>query len=152
MSKDKVVATVSIESFCHATEDCDKVKHAILSLVNSEYRKVVDFIEIPLSGHHKNPIILIRSRIKDKKIAQKTVEFIFSNLDNIDKKVILDTLDLRTDSSFNLYLRFNKQQAYLGKLRLHQGDDVIKVKISFLPHIRRKHSFMHVLEILGLRV
>ncbi|RLE66859.1 MAG: exosome protein [Thermoprotei archaeon] len=149
--KEKIISALFLESFCHATENCEKVKKAMLNLLPSDVWEKVKISEVPLEGHYKNPIVIIKFEIRDKTSAQEAVEYIFSELDEIDKKIIIDSLDLRTDSS-NLYLRFDKQQAYLGKTRLLQGDDVIKAKISFMPHIRRRHSIEHALEILGLKL
>ncbi len=149
--KEKIVSALFLESFCHATEDCEKVKKAMYNLLPVDIWEKVEISEVPLEGHYKNPIVIIRFEIRDKNSAQKAVEHIFSELDEIDKKIIVDSLDLRMDSS-NLYLRFDKQQAYLGKIRLLQGDDVIKAKISLMPHIRRKHSIEYALEILGLKL
>jgi len=149
--KEKIISALYLESFCHATEDCEKVKKAMFNLIPSEIWKKVNVKEIPLEGHYRNPITIIRVDLKDRERAQKAVEYIFSKLDEIDKRTIIGSLDLRMDSSSNLYLRFDKQQAYLGNIRLLHGDDVVKVKISFMPHIRRKHSIMYALEILGLK-
>jgi len=47
------------------------------------------------------------------------------------------TLKLRLDSSGHLYLRLDKQRAYLGEIRVYDGDDVIRVRVKLSPQARQ---------------
>jgi len=130
MSLKKLSNRVLIEAFCHATEDLNKVKQALLNVIPSEIRNKIVLTREGLKGYFGNPITIIRADINDPNKASLVVKYLAENLSDEDKQVINDTLDLRIDGSGNLYLRLDKQSAYYGCLRLAPfSDDIIKIKI-----------------------
>jgi len=148
--RERRVSSVTLETFCHATEDVEKVERAILNLLPSDLRSSAEFEECRLEGHYGNPITILRAVLRGEE-AERAVEELFSRMDEFDKKIVLESLERRLDSSSNLYLRFDKQRALLGSPRLLQGDDVIKVIVAFMPHIRRERAVIKALEGLGLK-
>ncbi len=135
---EKLVSSLVLETIAHATEDLGKVKIALLNLLPPDLRKYYHGkVKIQeLIGFHGNPISLLKLYITKQEHAQLTLINMLSGMEDFDLNELINTLSLRLDSSSNLYIRFDKQAAYLGKLRIMQGDDVIKVRVSFLPHIR----------------
>lgn len=150
MSTEKIVNTLYIETYCHATESLRKVEKAIRNLIPEELRNKVKFSYQKLEGYYGNPIIVIRSTINDSEVAQKIVEHIVSLMDSSDKNYIKNTLELRLDNSGNLYLRIDKQQAFKGKVRVIEHDDVIKLRIGLKPHIRKLETVEYYLKKIGI--
>jgi hypothetical protein len=116
--------------FSHATEDLSKVKKAILSLVPSSLKDIVKFEELRTKGHYNNEIVVITVKFR-KKQAQEILKHIICSLRDIDKKIMLATLDNRVDNRVShFHLRLSKQDAYLGDIRLLDGDDIIKLSVT----------------------
>ncbi|MCD6563776.1 MAG: hypothetical protein J7K23_07695 [Thermoproteales archaeon] len=152
MKKEKIVSSIDIETFSHATEKREKVIKALMNLIPKHLRdNITDKLTYnTYHGHYGNPIVFYKIKITKDQGAQDIAEYILSNIDKIDVQIILNNIRERVDKS-NFYLRLNKQNAYHGKLTLYDGDDVIKVKISFLPHIRGLEKIKTSLLKLGLK-
>ncbi len=125
------VVGVEITVHAHATEDVGRVKAALEALLPEELRGKVEYEEQLLEGHHGNPITRIRVRVRGDD-AVRVLEHIASRLSDAEKKALSSLLELRYDErAGRLYLRFSKQDAYLGEVRLYDGDDVIHVVVVF---------------------
>ena len=130
MTDDRLVKTVEISVFAHATEDEEKVKQAVKQLTPNE----AIFETQKLTGHYDDPITLISISIAKKKEATELLQKIYNRLSSLDRQTILDSLENRIDPSGNLYLRLDKQRAYNGKFTLHENDPIrIKIKLQ-IPH------------------
>ena len=123
------VTGMEIELIAHATEDLDKVLQAAKAVLPPGAEVKVRFKVKSFKGHHGNPIKLIRTRIRDRELAQAVFEHIISGLPEEDRLELLAGLRRRM-SGGSLYLRLDKQQAFLGRLRLCASDP-IWIKISF---------------------
>jgi len=139
-----------METYCHATEDLEKVETALMNIVPPSIRNKVKITRDVLRGHHGNPIIVLRVRITDKEDAMMTVQFLSSLMTELDRKRIDDTLALRLDKSKNLYIRVDKQYAYCGLIRVMEHDDVIKIKISLSLRSRKLEDVKEILKDIGL--
>jgi RNA binding exosome subunit len=107
-------------TFCHTTEDLAKVKEAMTNVLG-------DF-ELRISkteGHHGNPITVIESTV-DK---MNGISGFFAKVDDHDLSLIEDTLATRVDDGCNLFLKIDKQEAFLGKVKLGHEDDFISLRI-----------------------
>ena len=130
MTDDRLVKTVEISVFAHATEDEEKVKQAVKQLTPNE----AIFETQKLTGHYDDPITLISISIAKKKEATELLQKIYNRLSSLDRQTILDSLENRIDPTGNLYLRLDKQRAYNGKFTLHENDPIrIKFKLQ-IPH------------------
>ncbi|BAN90383.1 predicted exosome subunit [Aeropyrum camini SY1 = JCM 12091] len=124
----------------HATEDRDKVVKAlssILPLTGGGFEVVEDVFE----GHYGNQIRVITVRLRDGRTALKVLEGILSRLPVHDRRYLLDTLEERVDKNGVLYLRVSKQDAYLGDVRVYEGDDVIRIAVGFQGGRKRAIRF-----------
>ena len=76
--------------------------------------------------------------IEAKITRAKEIKNILSLLSEEDVRQIIDTIELRVDNESFFYMRLDKQEAYLGNLRLSSGEDVISVrgKIKSYPQNR----------------
>jgi hypothetical protein len=94
-----------------------------------ELAQTILFETANLTGHHGNPIILFTSRLTDKKLLAKALERIGGGLNSLDKEQLYTDWKLHLDKG-NLYLRFDKQSAFVGAFKFAQNDP-IHVKIHF---------------------
>jgi RNA binding exosome subunit len=117
------IAYIDIRTSVHATEDTDKVLIALRNTLPAESIETVAFRNTNLTGHHGNPITLIETRIKDKGTAQKTFEKLSVGLGLMDKELLSNEIKQHLEKG-NLYLRLDKQSAYMNELRLCQPDPI----------------------------
>jgi len=129
MSSKPPIGFIDIRVFAHATEDSDKVQTAVRNLLPEELAQTLVFEKTSLTGHYGNPIILFTAKLTDKKTLPAALEKIGSGLNSLDKEELSRDLKLHIEKR-NLYLRFDKQSAYLGTIRFTQNDPV-HFKIHF---------------------
>ena len=120
---------VDIELIAHATEDLDKVVEAAKAVLPPGARDKVKFKVKEFKGHYGNPIRLVKARIRNRELAQAVFDHIISGLPEEDRLELLRDLRRRT-SGGSLYVRLDKQRAFMGQLRLSSSDP-IWIKISF---------------------
>jgi len=129
----KFVREVEISTFSHATEDEERVENAITNLLPEENRDLW-LTRKTLKGYHGDPITIVTGKIRTKKGATGVLRRVVQELSSLDQQRILDELEERLDEGGNLYIRLDKQKAYLGKVRLLETDPV-KMKFRLrLPH------------------
>jgi len=125
----KPIVYIDIRVFAHATEDTDKVQAAIGNLLPTELAETLIFETSSLTGHYGNPITLLSTKLSDKKLLPGALQKIGAGLSSLDKEELSRDLKLHLEKG-NLYLRFDKQAAYLGTVKFSQNDP-IHIKIHF---------------------
>ena len=134
------VSYIDIRVFSHATEDPERVLTATRSILPRESIDTVTFTKANLTGHHGNPIILYETRIKDKKLVQAAFEKLCAGLSLLNKEILANEVRQHIDKG-SLYVRLDKQSAYLNELKLSPTDP-IHLRIHF-----KKHSAEEVVDI-----
>jgi RNA binding exosome subunit len=123
------VGYIEIRVFAHATEDFGKVLTAVRSLFPEEIAEAMLFEKSTLSGHHGNQIVLFRAKLENRQVLPSVLQKIGAGLTSLDKETLDSELKLHLEKG-NLFLRFDKQQAFLGALRF-SANDPIHVKVHF---------------------
>ena len=123
------VGYISIRLFAHATEDIEKVLTAARNLVSQEHADSVQFKRTRLRGHHGNPITILEAKIRDPEVIQGLLDKLASELSPRDKRYLRRKIGLHVDGS-NLYLRLDKQAAFLGEIRF-SNVDAIRLSLHF---------------------
>lgn len=127
------IIRIEILVSAHATEDLKKVEKAVYNLIIKEARKP-NFKIQRVTGHHNDPIALLKTRITEKNTVIKTFQYMVCSLSKSDRMKLLEEIQDRVDNAGNLYLRLDKQCAYLGRVELNEADP-IRMKFKFrLPH------------------
>jgi hypothetical protein len=134
------VGYIDIRVFAHATEDPERVLTATRNTLPRESIDTVTFKKANLTGHHGNPIILYETKIKEKRLVQAAFEKLCSGLSGLDKEIMANEVQQHVDKG-NLYVRLDKQSAYLNELKL-SSTDPIHLRIHF-----KKHSAEEVIDI-----
>lgn len=121
------VKQVVIETFSHATEDFSKVKQALLNTIPSDMRNRVRVDVVNVKGHYGNEIGILKLRIKGGE-SLNVLKNIICSLSSTERNILIATLSSRVNAkASHLHIRLSKQQAYLNRLTLLEGGDVIKV-------------------------
>jgi hypothetical protein len=132
MSSKPPIGYIDIRVFSHATEDTDRVQIAVKNLLPEELAQTIIFQKTSLTGHYGNPILLLTAQLLDKKALLSVLEKIGSGLNSLDKEELFRNLKLHLEKR-NLYLRFDKQSAFLGNVKFGQNDP-----IHFKVHFKNK--------------
>jgi hypothetical protein len=136
-----LVREVEISAFSHATEDEDKVEKAMKNLLTEEARDLW-LTRRMLKGHHGNPITIVTGKIRTKKGATGVLRRVVQELSSLEQQRLLDESEERLDDGGNLYIRLDKQNAYLGKVCLVDSDPVkLKFKLR-LPHGKDRAEYV----------
>lgn len=122
----KGVSSIEFQVFAHSTEDPDKVLRALFFLSDEKLKVVKEKVR----GHYGNEVIIFRAKASGKD-AERIVRRLASLMSEEDKAKIGRQLPLRYDGHGNVFLRFDKQKAYLGEVRLSDYEDVVRAKIKF---------------------
>ena len=122
---------IKIQTSClvHATEDLNKVRVALTNIFPVDMRKKIFFRQQKLEGHYGNPITILRSEINDAKLVESFLNKFSEMFDELEKKEFSIEFHKHLDGKGNLYIRLNKQAAFMNRLSLQQQDP-IKIKIS----------------------
>jgi len=125
------LSEVIISTLCHATENCNKVKEAILNLIPQHIASSTRIAEDTMKGFYGNPIKVFEARFRDEE-AYSVLKYIANILSELDKRYVMNSLEVRYDLKENkVFVRIDKQSAYLNKPIISEGDDVIKIVLSF---------------------
>jgi len=139
-----VIHHINLRVIAHSTEERSKVMDALgLFLKNSfrdkgpdSYLEVVDTIEA--EGHYGNPITIFSTQLTRKHDTMAFAEFVHNNMTLEDIETLRSEMPDRLDDEQVFHLRFDKQEAYMGHLKLVSSSDAItaKVKIETYPKNR----------------
>ncbi|MBC7120692.1 MAG: hypothetical protein H5T33_03820 [Candidatus Methanosuratus sp.] len=143
-----MISKVSMSLICHATEDPRKVEQALLNLLPEGMRGSAQIKYTIARGHHGNEI-RVASLEEEGTRAKDAVDYMTKLLPPGDLLRLRDEIDRFFDSRSALFIRFEKQKAYAGSLRLSESDDIIRVKIS-LQLRKGEDTKSRLLEILSL--
>ena len=132
------ISSAEVSVFSYSTEDEKKVKTAVLNTLPRELWGVVKFSSQILKGHYNDRMIVLRAGLKRE--AQSFAHHLLRHLSPMDRRRLLDELDSRMDSSGNLYIRLNKQEAFLGYIELGESDP-IWIKLKFKSSGRSVSTF-----------
>ena len=114
--------------FAHSTEDVDKVVKAALNVFSRDVGEV-RFRSRVVGGQYGDSITILRAEVRGSK-AREALSRLIQSLDKADLNRLLSEVPLRVDEAGILYVRLDKQEAYLGRLRLAESDP-IRLKFSF---------------------
>lgn len=144
------VFQVEITTFCHATEDCLRVEHAIKNLLPQELRNTINISVNSQEGYYGNPINILSTKITLKNHIDALLKHLSTTLPQIEKSILKTTFDLRFDPSTRRFIiRFSKQDLYLGTLKISDTDDVVKLTM-FFKNAKRRNDVLEYLASIGL--
>ncbi|MHA1590647.1 MAG: RNA-binding domain-containing protein [Candidatus Njordarchaeales archaeon] len=119
--------SVKIAAHVHATEDENKVIKAIRNILPPDVK--LEISREVISGHYGNRIIRLEIKISNKKDVERIFEWILSRISGfLYPNWIAERFDT---SNKSLYLRLDKQAAYMGEIKLGWGDDIVHLVFKF---------------------
>lgn len=120
------VLGVTARVICHATEDEKKVLKALENVLGSvEGGKLR---REQLVGHYGDPILLFTLELSDEDRAKAVFDKLKKCLDVAEKSMLVSEAFEERGHEGILYVRLDKQSAYLGNLKLSDRD---AIKLEF---------------------
>jgi hypothetical protein len=132
---------VEISAIAHATEDVRKVEAAVQHVLPERHRSTIQFTRRYLEGHHGNEIVTVSAKVSDPRVVEEIGSRIGQLLGPTDRNLLSKSLETYLDDEGNLFLRFNKQEAFLGRLTIEQ-EDPIRVRMKFRSGRDMRESVM----------
>ena len=129
MSSKAPIAYITIRVFSHATEDPEKVQTAVRNTFPTDLAANLTFTKSSVTGHHGNPITLLEAKLENRQALPTALQKIAAELSPLDKEQLSSEMKQHIEKR-NLYLRFDKQNAFQGTLKL-SSNDPIHFKIHF---------------------
>lgn len=118
------VERLVVQVLCHATEDEEKVMRAVENVVGAGAMERMRVSSQSLKGHYGDPVALIRLSAVDSETAGKILFNVLAKLSDYERmEAVREGLN-RGRHGGKLYLRLDKQAAYLGALRLSDRDSI----------------------------
>lgn len=133
-----MIHNISYRVFVYGTENEEKVREAIKTLFPNSSPQT-DITE----GYFKNPVLILHDKITRNRDIKEFVKLL-DDLDSQAKKRILNELDSKMDDKGNLFLRFDKQMAYFGNLKVIEHGDAIHVKIKMAAYPAKKENALRL--------
>ncbi|MDO5834876.1 MAG: RNA-binding protein [Methanobacterium sp.] len=133
-----MIHNLSYRAFVYGTENEDKVREALSTLLPTAQpdREITE-------GYHKNQVTILQGKITKKREVKDFLEKIVA-LKSSSKKRILRELEHRMDDRGNLFLRFDKQRAYMGDLKIVEHGDALHLKLKIAAYPARKEEALKV--------
>jgi len=116
---------VDLRAFCYATEDDERVERALRSFLPGDHG--ID--RASSEGHHGDRILVLSARVENAGDVRTVLERV-ARLDDIDG--VVAELDERVDENCSLFLSFDKQAAYGGRVELGDGL-TLRAKVEAYP-------------------
>ncbi len=146
----KLIHNIVSSTFVHATEEEGRVLAALRVVVPSEE----SITKQHLTGHFGNPITILKTRIEKAQRIRQTLATISEKLPPDELEHLKQNASRYLDDDCNMFLRFDKQQAARGFLRLGREDPIlVKLKLAVFPARREtaielaqglwKHAELH---------
>ncbi len=123
------IGYIGVRVFAHATEDQERVIQALRNILPDDLAKSAVFKKTSLTGHHGNPITIVETEVAERSRLMAALAKIGERLTSLDRQTLNDEIETHLEKS-NLFLRFDKQQAFLGEFRFSTTDP-IHVKLHF---------------------
>ncbi len=130
----KIIDGIYIRAIAHATEELEKVLEALEFITGRR-----DFEITVTKGYHGNEIKILQLEIK----RNKEIEEFWKHLITLGiEQEIMPYLDELIDENGTMHLRFDKQEAYLGRMALTSEGDTIAMRIKILSYPKKKREII----------
>lgn len=122
---------LTVQASVQATEDAEKVQKAVENLFPADLRSTLKFTTSKLRGHYHNPILRLETQLTQHDHIERILTSIGQSLSSEDRAQLGRTFSSRIDEKGGFFIRFDKQEAYQGRIRIIHRGDSIRMVIRF---------------------
>ena len=134
------ISKIEARAYARATEILERVETAVLNLFPELMRPLISMKISSAEGQSGDVISIVSSELEGKENCQTTFNFVLSKMKRESQRALRRSIDLRLDNDCVLFLRIDKQAAYLGEVELTDKSDVISVRFHFRDYPRCKRN------------
>jgi hypothetical protein len=120
------VLSVKASCFAHATEEVERVKQALANIFPFE----VEVKHSEARGQFGNPIVILEAEVTRQREIRAFLNMLMDALPEEELERLREEVEQRFEQG-RFYIRLDKMKAYLGRLRLGQGLQVVLVVTSY---------------------
>ncbi len=131
---------ITFRAIVAATESEDRVKTALSFFLFDD-----EVNAIATEGHFGNPITILQSQVRGKKCAQ-FIELLKSKLPEHELARLKNECCERIDDDCCFHIRFDKQAAYKGIVRLATTTDTISAELKIKAYPARREKAIEAAE------
>lgn len=124
------VQSLEVSYFVHMTEDGERIRRAVASLMGAEYPEVRQVAE----GHFGNRIVWVRLHVVGGE-AVSSLAKVVSRVAPDERRAILDDLGAALDEYGALYIRLNKQVLVMKGEAVLATSDPVRVRVKPRAHL-----------------
>lgn len=126
------IGKIEARAHCRSTEIKERVVSAVLALIPESFREDQAVSVTRTEGQAGDLILVVEMLVEKQKICAQILDYLFDQLSSSNRIWIVNSLEERLDERCTLFLRIDKQAAFLGRIEIATGPDVISLHI----HIR----------------
>jgi RNA binding exosome subunit len=139
-----MIHNISYRVFIYGTESECKVEKALKNI----FPDALPQKEVT-EGYYKNPVTILSQKFNKKREINNFIKKLHE-MDSNEKIKVSNDLDKKMDDKGNLFLRFNKQEAFKGNWKVVEHGDSIHIKIKIAAYPSKKEGAIKIArEILG---
>lgn len=140
------ISKIEARAYARATEITERVSTAILGIFPEDIRQNVSITEEKTKGQSGDTISILSGLLENRDECEITFDYILKHLEKSDRRAIKRSLDLRLNNNSVFFLRIDKQEAFLGKMKLANNTDVIRTRFYFRdrPRCKKKDAILSI--------
>ena len=134
---------VLLHAIVHSTEEIGRVISALRFLLQVDDDDVVS--QSRVKGHYGNEMVLLEAKLTNSKDIRRFLDLISDQLPPSDLSRLRSEMSERVDDECVLHIRFDKQEAFMGRLALAKRGDVISARLKIKAYPASKESALGII-------
>ena len=134
------VTKIEVRAYARATEVSDRVAASIMFIFPERLRQRVSVSMSNAEGQAGDEIMVISATLKGQEDCDGVLNYILEQMDSHSLRALERSLDIRLDEKCILFLRIDKQAAFLGVMKLADDSDVVSARFHFKQYPRCKRE------------
>ena len=134
------VTKIEARGYTRATEVSDRVAASIMFIFPERLRQKVSISMSNAEGQAGDAIVVISATLEGQEDCEGVLNYVLEQMDSHSLRALERSLDIRLDDKCTLFLRIDKQAAFLGMMKLADDSDVISARFHFKEYPRCKRE------------
>ncbi|MBI4452075.1 hypothetical protein HY637_01480 [Candidatus Woesearchaeota archaeon] len=143
----KYAHSAKLSVFSHENENSNNVLEAFLRLFpfNLEENKV-DIIKRNATGFNESKIEIYEVMLTKTNLINQFLDFVLSNLDEVQKGVIIQQAESRLDDDLDFFIRFDKEEwTEKNKIELTESGKCFHLKMSIAAFPKKREVALKII-------
>ena len=134
------ISKIEARAYARATEILERVETAVSTIFPEELRSSISMTTTSVEGQSGDTISIVSGVLGTKELCERVFEFILGEIKTEGRRTLERSIDLRLDKNCVFFMRFDKQAAFLGDLKIDNEVDIISVRVFFRDYPRCKRE------------